>query len=392
MAKFNAVIAGVGYTEYSKNSGKTVLSLTTECCKAALEDAGVNPEEVDGIAEFSVGDSVPTEAISHALGVPLFYSIDWYSGGFAPCALIANAAAAIDTGLAKTVLVYRTMNGRSGVRLGGSETVAEFLRPKRVGQYRIPYGWQSYGQHMAMACRRHMEIYGTKPEHLGAIAIHQRNNAMINERAVVRKPLTMEEYLSSRMITDPFRLPDMSLETDGGCALLLTSPERAKDCRKKPVYIKSAGYYGGIGSGGSGDPLWIDSFLWPDLTENFTKPLFSKLYKEAGIGPKDVDIAEIYDCFTHTVLLGLEGLGFCAKGEGGPFAASGAIGLKGEIPVNTNGGMLSEAYIHGMNVVAEAILQLRGECGERQVPDAKIAVVTSGALSTGSGLILSNVN
>jgi acetyl-CoA acetyltransferase len=392
MAKFNAVIAGVGYTEYSKNSGKTVLSLTTECCKAALEDAGVNPEEVDGIAEFSVGDSVPTEAISHALGVPLFYSIDWYSGGFAPCALIANAAAAIDTGLAKTVLVYRTMNGRSGVRLGGSETVAEFLRPKRVGQYRIPYGWQSYGQHMAMACRRHMEIYGTKPEHLGAIAIHQRNNAMINERAVVRKPLTMEEYLSSRMITDPFRLPDMSLETDGGCALLMTSPERAKDCRKKPVYIKSAGYYGGIGSGGSGDPLWIDSFLWPDLTENFTKPLFSKLYKEAGIGPKDVDIAEIYDCFTHTVLLGLEGLGFCAKGEGGPFAASGAIGIKGEIPVNTNGGMLSEAYIHGMNVVAEAILQLRGECGERQVPDAKIAVVTSGALSTGSGLILSNVN
>ena len=388
MAKFNAAIVGVGFTEYSMNSGRSVLSLAVESCQKAMEDAGLGPQDVDGILEFHVGDSVPTEGVATGLNLPIVnYALDWYAGGFAPSSLVMTAGMAVETGITKAVLIYRAMNGRSGFRLGGGAG-GEAFRPTRAAQFRIPYGWLTYGQHMAMACQRHIQRYGTKPEHLGAIAINQRASAALNERAVYRKPLTLDEYMSSRMIAEPFHLYDMCSETDGGCALLVTSSDRAKDCRKKPVHIKAAGYIGKMGAGSSGDPLWNDDFLWDDLTENFTGPLFSRLYKEAGIGPKDVDVAEIYDCFTYTVLMGLEGLGFCPKGEGGPFAASGAIGLKGKTPINTQGGMLSEAYIQGVNVVTEAVMQLRGECGARQVPSAEVAIVTSGATTMGSGLVL----
>jgi len=192
--------------------------------------------------------------------------------------------------------------------------------------------------------------------------------------------------MSSRMICDPLRLFDICLETDGACALLVTTADRAKDCKKPPVYIKAGAWVGSKEVGSD----WADFFLRGDMTENFTVKLGKELYRQSGLTPNDIDVAEIYDCFTHTVLLGLEGLGFCKKGEGGPFAASGAIGMNGEIPTNTGGGMLSEGYIHGMNVIAEAVSQLRGECGPRQVRDAKNAIVTSGAWIEGSGLILSN--
>jgi acetyl-CoA acetyltransferase len=388
MKKKDAAIVGVGFTEYSSNSGRSVLSLAVESCQKAMDDAGLTPQDVDGVLEFNIGDSVPSEAIATGVALPqISYILDWYAGGFAPSALVATAAMAVNSGMAKAVLVCRAMNGRSGMRLGGTEQAAFLqLQSKAGGQYRSPYGFLTFAQGMAMWCRRHMVEYGTKPEHLGAIAISQRANAILNERAMQRKPLTMDDYMASRMIVEPFRLFDMCLESDGSCALLVTSANRAKDCKKKPVFIKAAGFAGGPGV--DWDPGFANIFSWQDVTENFTKPLSQKLYREAGLGPNDIDIAEIYDCFTHTVLLGLEGLGFCPKGEGGPFAASGAIGLHGSIPVNTHGGMLSEAYIHGMNVIAEAVMQLRGEGGARQVSDAEVAIVTSGAQAMGSGLIL----
>lgn len=385
MAKFNSAIVGVGSTEYSMNSGRSVLSLAVEACQKAMQDAGLTAQDVDGILTFNVGDSIPSEAVATCLALPqLNYALDWYAGGFAPSALVATASMAVDADMAKAVLIYRAMNGRSGVRLGGGNKVEAFAA-RGAAQYRIPYGWFSFGQNMAMWCRRHMLEYGTKPEHLGAIAISQRSNAMLNEQATQHNPMTLGDYLSSRMIAEPLRLFDTCLETDGGCAILVTSSDRASDCRKKPVYIKAAAY---VGKAASGDVIWADNFLWEDLTRNFTALLAPKLYEQTGLLPQDIDVAEIYDCFTHTVLMGLEGLGFCSKGEGGPFAASGAIGLRGSIPVNTGGGMLSEGYIHGMNVISEAVLQLRGEAGVRQVPDAEIAIVTSGATTMGSGLIL----
>lgn len=385
MKNIKGAIAGVGSTEYSLDSGRSVLSLAVEACQGAMDDAGLAPQEVDGILAFNVGDSVPTESVAAGLGLTeVNYAFDWYGGGFAPCALIETACMAISSGRCQSVLIYRAMNGRSGFRLGGGGG-GEAFRAKWAGQYRVPYGWLSFGQNMAMWCRRHMEEFGTTQEDLAAIAITQRENALLNERAIQRKPMTIDDYMSSRVIVEPFHLYDMSLESDGACALLVTSFDRARDGKKKPVCVSATAF---LARTTVGDPLWADSFLWSDLTENYTRIIAPKMYQEAGIGPEDVDIAEIYDCFTYTVLMGLEGLGFCKKGEGGPFASSGAIGLHGSIPTNTHGGMLSEAYVHGMNVIAEAVMQLRGEGGARQVSDAEVAVVTSGATTIGSGCIL----
>ena len=387
MAKFDAVIVGVGYTKYSANSGVSELALATEACQKAMQDAGMGIDDVDGVLEFNIGDSVPAEAVATALALPeLNYAMDWHSGGSAPCALLATAAMAVDSGMAKAALVYRAMNGRSGFRLGGaSGRITDVIPPSGGAQYRMPYGWLTFGEGMAMWCRRHMEKYGTKTEHLGAIAINQRKNAVLNERACQRKPLTMDDYMAGRLIFEPLRLFDMCLESDGGCALLLTSPDRAKDCRKKPIKIKAAAY---VQHTGIGDPMYADSYLWDDFTKNYSSLLAPKLYEQSGLGPKDLDVAEIYDCFTYNVLMTMEGLGLCKRGEGGPFAASGETALSGSIPVNTHGGMLSEAYIHGVNVIVEAVEQLRGESGARQVAGAEVAAVTSGATTMGSGLIL----
>ncbi len=385
MKKIKGAIAGVGFTDYSLDSGRSVLSLAIEACRNAMDDAGLTPQDVDGILEFNVGDSVPTESVAAGLSMPeVNFAFDWYGGGFAPCALIETACMAVESERCRAVLIYRAMNGRSGFRLGGGAG-GEAFRAKWAGQYRVPYGWLSFGQNMAMWCRRHMEEFGTKQEDLASVAITQRDNALLNERAIQRKPMSVDDYMSSRVIVEPFHLYDMSLESDGACAVLITSKERAKDCKKKPVWVRASAF---MGRATLGDPLWADSFLWPDLTENFTGLIAPKLYKEAGIGPEDVDVAEIYDCFTYTVLMGLEGLGFCNKGEAGPFASSGAISLRGSIPTNTHGGMLSEAYVHGMNVVSEAVMQLRGEGGVRQIPEAEVAIVTSGATTIGSGCIL----
>jgi len=376
------VIAGVGYTEYSKKSGCSVLSLAVEASNKALADAGIDRKEVDGILTFNVGDSVPTEAVATALAVnKVNYVNDWYAGGFAPSALVHLAGVLVTEGICHNVLVYRAMNGRSGFRLGGT---GMSFQARGVDQFTFPYGWLSYPQNMAMWCRRHIIKYGTTAEQLGAIALSQRENAVKNERAMLRTPLTMEDYLNSRMIVEPFRLYDICLETDGGAAVVVTSPDRAQDLKTKPVYIKAGAYVGGPGMGST----WSDPFLWDDLSRNFTADLGPKLYELAGMKPGDMDVAEIYDCFTYTVLMGLEGLGFCQPGEGGPFAESGAIKLDGSTPVNTHGGLLSEGYIHGMNTVVEAVMQLRGEGGERQVKGAETAIVTSGAMQMGSGLIL----
>lgn len=379
-----AAIVGVGCTDYFAESGRSVLSLALECCQKAIADAGLKPDDVDGVLTFNAGDSVSAEAVATGLALPVLnYVMEWYAGGFAPSALVQLASLLATSGVCKSVLIFRAMNGRSGYRLGGTGWSFD---ARGMWQYRMPYGYLTYPQTMAMWCRRHMIKYGTTAEHLGSIAVMQRENAALNERAMMHTPITLEDYFNSRMIVEPFRILDICLETDGGCALLVTSAERAKDCRRRPVFVKAAAYIGGPHPGSD----WADYFLWNDLTENFTVSLGQKLYRQAGLTPQDIDVAEIYDCFTHTVLLGLEGLGFCKKGEGGPFGASGATALDGIIPTNTGGGMLSEAYIHGMNVIAEAVMQLRGECGDRQVTGAEHAIVTSGAWQAGSGLILTN--
>ena len=375
-------IAGIGYTDFSKKSGRTVLELATDACLKACNDAGISPDEVDGIISYQfAGDSVPSMAVATAMGLKNpQYVVEFSSGGNAANLIVLSATAALKAGLAKNILCFRAMNGRSGFRLGGSRDLSAY----NVTQFTAPYGWITYPQAMAMWCRRHMIKYGTTKEHLGSVAIAVRENAIDNERAILRTPLTMDQYLNARKIVDPFGLYDICLESDGACATLVTTAERARDMAKKPVYITGGAYGGGIHQG---EDLF-DAIRWPEHAENFAPYIARDLWASCGLSPKDIDVAEIYDCFTYSILMALEGLGFCKPGEAGDFVKDGHIRRTGSLPVNTHGGLLSEAYVHGFNHVIEAVEQLRGESGVRQVKDAKVALTTAGAMTCGSAMVL----
>lgn len=376
-------IAGIGYTAFNAKSGRTVLDLALEAGRKAIEDSGIPIAEVDGVVSFHFNDSVPSIAVATGLGLPApRYAVEFSSGGNAANLIVMAAAAAVEAGLAETVLVYRAMNGRSGFRLGGGRDMAS----RGVTQFTAPFGWITYPQAMAMWCRRHMIKYGTTSEQLGEIAVTCRRHAEANPRAMQRGPMSLADHQASRMIVEPFHLLDICLESDGACAVVVTKADRARDARHKPVYIMGAAYGGGPNQG---DDLF-DALRWPDHAHNYAKYIADDLWGSAGIGPKDVDVAEIYDCFTYSVIMQLEGLGFCKEGEGGAFVQGGRIGMGGEIPVNTHGGLLSEAYIHGFNHVIEAVEQLRGQSGPRQVPGAEIALTTAGAMTCGSALVLRN--
>jgi len=374
-------IAGIGCTAYTAKSGRTVLSLAVEACRKAVDDAGLAMAEVDGVVSFNFGDSVPSIAVATGLGLPSArYAVEFSSGGNAANLIVQAAAAAIEAGLAKNVLCFRAMNGRSGFRLGGGRE----LNSRGITQFTAPFGWITYPQAMAMWCRRHMIEYGTTSEQLGTVAVTCRRNASENERAMMRQPIALADHQSSRMIVEPFHLLDICLESDGACAVLVTSAAAAKDLRHPPVYIMGAAYGGGPNQG---DDLF-DAIRWPDHAHNYSKYIADDLWRSAGVGPQDVDVAEIYDCFTYSVLMQLEGFGFCKEGEGGEYVQNGRIDRDGELPINTHGGLLSEAYIHGLNHVFEAVEQLRGRAGARQIAGAEIALTTAGAMTCGSALVL----
>jgi acetyl-CoA acetyltransferase len=376
-------IAGIGYTEFSKKSGRTVRSLASEACIKATADAGLKVSDIDGIVSYNFNDSAPAIAVATEIGVPQAgYAVDFLSGGNAANLIILSAVAAIEAGLAKTVLCYRAMNGRSGFRLGGGRDMSAY----NITQYTAPFGWITYPQAMAMWCRRHMIEYGTTAEQLGEIAVQFRKNAEHNERAMQRTPITMDDYFNSRMIVDPFHMLDICLETDGACAVLVTTTERAQDMAHKPIRIMGGAYGGGPNQG---EDLF-DAMRWPDHSHNYAKYIAGDLWNSAGIGPKEIDLAQIYDCFTYSIIMQLEGLGFCKDGEGGPFVQGGRIAPTGELPLNTAGGLLSEGYIHGLNHVVEAVQQLRGDAGVRQVPNVETCLTTAGAMTCGSALVLRN--
>ena len=376
-------IVGIGQTEYSKFSNRTVLDLASEACLNATRDAGMSLNEIDGIISFNFNDSVPAISVATNLGIPkAMHAVDYAGGGNAANLIVLAATAAIEAGLAKNILVYRAMNGRSGFRLGGGREMSA----RGITQYTAPFGWITYPQAMAMWCRRHMIKYGTKSEQLGRIAMTFRENAALNEAAMLRNPFTMDDYLSSRKIVDPFRVLDICLESDGACAVLITGRNQAQDLKKKPVYITGGAYGGGMNQG---DDLF-DAIRWEDHSKNYAAFIKDDLWGSSGLTPKDVDVAEIYDCFTYSVIMQLEGFGFCKEGEGGSFVEDGHIARSGSLPTNTHGGLLSEAYIHGFNHVLEAVKQLRHEAGDRQVPNAKVALTTAGAMTCGSAMLLTN--
>lgn len=374
-------LSGVGYTELSRESGRSVLSLATEAAMAACEDAGLPIDEVDGFASFMIGtDSVSCEALATSLGVPeTKYVLDMNMGGQAPSLLVANAAAAIASGQAENILVFRAMNGRSGARVGSA------VLGGGAGQYRYPIGYNAYLMYIAMWARRFMYETGQDENDLAAVATSQRRYANMNPRAVQQnRSLTTEEYFASPWVAEPFRVADCTSEIDGACAVLVTSLERARDLKLPPAVIASSAYRAGPRPGlDIGDHVQTE-----DYTRNFASMLRDDLFGRAGLAPADVDFGQIYDCFTSTVLMSVEGLGLAEAGGAGELFRSGATGVGGSLPINTNGGLLSEGYVHGMNTIAEAVQQIQGRGGERQSARHEVGVVTSGALTDGSALIL----
>ena len=285
---------------------------------------------------------------------------------------------AVTQGYAENVVVFRALNGRSGVRVGSSAFTGG------AGQFRYPIGYDTYMQYIAMWARRYLIETGHEPDDLGAVPIAQRWYAERNERAIQRKPLDRETYLTSPRVVDPFRVADCTSEVDGACAVVVTSLDRARDLPHRQARIASAAYRAGARPG-----LDIgDHVLYEDYTRNFTTLLSGELYARAGIGPGRRPVRRDLRLLLSTLVFGLEGLGFCGRGEGIEFVQSGATAIDGSLPVNTNGGLLAEGYLHGMNTVAEAVLQIQGRCGERQVARNEVGVVTSGALVDGSAMVL----
>ena len=381
-------IAGIGATDFSRDSGRSDLTLALQATLAALDDAGLTPGDIDGIVRCDM-DLVRHNDLVHSLGLrDITYWGEVGPGGVAPCAQVAQAVGAILSGQATTVLVFRALNGRSGRRFGAAAPEASAARVGGGGTYDeffTPYGMVTPGQIFALMARRHMVEFGTTEEELGRIPLACRARANANPAAqMFARPLSMDEYLAARMISRPLRLFDFSLETDGACALIVTTTERARDLRRPPVLIRA------VAQGSGSEPQLGIQFpvLTRDrLTELPAAAVAETLYRRAGLGPEDVDVAQLYDCFSITVLLELEDFGFCKKGEGGPFVASGAIDLGGTIPINTGGGHLSEGYIHGMNHVVEGVRQIRGD-STSQVPGAEVCLVTSTPLPPGSALML----
>jgi acetyl-CoA acetyltransferase len=376
-------VVGIGATEFSKSSGRSELTLASEACLAALADAGLDVADVDGVVRCD-HDQVSPQSLAESLGIPdLTYWGEVGPGGAAPCAMVGQAVAAVVSGLATTVVVYRSLNGRSGARFGQGAPL-----PERVGgrgtrdELFVPFGLVSPGQFFALLARQHMLRYGTSYDALAQISVTCRDRANANPAAQMHgRPLTLEDCLAARPIAEPLRLFDFCLETDGACAVVVTAAERAADCAQPPALVRSVAQ--GTGSqirGGMMFPALLADEL-PSLAVADT------LFRRGGLKPDDVDVAQLYDCFTITLLLQLEDYGFCKPGEAGPYVESGALDLAGPLPVNTAGGHLSEGYVHGMNHVLEGVRQIRGT-STSQVPGAEVALVTSAPPPGSSALLL----
>jgi len=383
--KDQACIVGIGETRYLRKpgSGMSLLGLQLQAAVRALTDAGLSGKQVDGILPFpNLGHA---EAFAANLGCEnLRFASTIHMGGAAPVASLRDAASAVITGAADHVLIPAGWNGYSGARVRQtvSQDVASIPGGAIARDYYLPFGFTAPPQWYSVLARRHMHEYGTKPEQLGCIAVAMRKHAQKNPNAVMRgKPMTLADYLASPMLADPYRFFDCCLETDGAAAVVVTSPARARDLGKRPVYIMGAA---------AGQPYPADEITnRKDIFRTGLTLAAPEAFAMAGVTPSDVDFAQIYDCFTFEVLQQLEETGFCARGEGGAFVEDGRIELGGELPVNTHGGLLSEAHVLGMNHVVEAVRQLRGEADERQVGGAEIGVVTGwGDFGDGSIAIL----
>jgi acetyl-CoA acetyltransferase len=377
-------IAGIGLTEFSRSSGVSELSLAAQCIKSACDDAGLDPSTIDGLVTYTL-DSTDEIEVARAVGAGdlSFFSRINYGGG-AAVGTIAQAAMAIATGQATTVVCYRAMNGRSGKRMGqgvsGDISSSDLIH----WSWYMPYGMLIPGSWIAMIANKYMHKYGVTREDLGRVAISQRNHALRNPRAYgYGKPLTMDEYLASKWIAEPLCLYDFCQETDGGCAILVTSAERARDLKQKPAVIR------GVTQASTRGQEQMTSFYRDGLDSLPEMEMAAqRVYAMAGLGPEDIDAACLYDAFTSEIIMQLESFGFCARGEGKHLVREGALDIDGRLPNNTHGGLISEGYIHGINNIAEGVRLIRGESTSQPDKTVEHVLVSSGVgVPTGAMII-----
>ncbi|MEV6357463.1 lipid-transfer protein [Streptomyces hydrogenans] len=372
-----AAVAGIGATEFSKDSGRSELSLAVEAVRAALDDAGLAPGDVDGLVTFTM-DTNPEITVAQAAGIgELSYFSRVHYGGGAACATVQQAALAVASGVAEVVVCYRAFNERSGRRFGSGVQRREPSAEGAALGWQLPFGLLTPASWVAMAAQRYLHDHGLTPEVFGHVAVTDRRYAATNPAAWFHgKPITLADHAASRWIAEPLRLLDCCQETDGGQAIVVTTAERARDLRQPPAVVLAAAQ----GAGRRQEAM--TSFYRDGLSALPEMGVVARqLWQTSGLRPADIDVGILYDHFTPFVLMQLEEFGFCGPGEGGDFVAADAL------PINTHGGQLGEAYLHGMNGIAEAVRQLRGT-SVNQIPGAARALVTAGTGVPTSGLVL----
>jgi len=379
-----AAIVGIGATEFSKNSGRSELRLAVEAITAALDDAGIDRAEVDGLSTYTMDNNPEIEVFRNIGGRQLkFFSRIHYGGG-AACAPIMQAAMAVATGVAEVVVCYRAMNERSQYRFGSGYTPPPVPNAESAHYgYYVPFGLISPASWVAMSAQRYMYETGATSEDFGRVSVACRKHAATNPNAwFYQQPITLEEHQASRWIVEPLHLLDCCQESDGAVAIVVTSAARAAKLKQPPAIIRAAA------QGAADDQQMMTSYYRPDIARLSEMDLVAEqLYAQAQMRPDDIRTAILYDHFSPFVLPQLEAFGFAGRGQARHFIANEGIELGGRLPVNTNGGQLGEAYIHGMNGIAEAVRQVRGT-SVNQVPGAGHVLVTAGTGVPTSGLIL----
>jgi len=377
MLKDAAAIVGIGQTDFAKRLEPDELTLACRAILAALDEAGIAPSEVDGMASYTMEASDEAEVARNiGAGEVGFFSQIHYGGGAGP-GCVGHLAMAVATGQCRVGVAWRSRKRGSGAR-----PWAGAAQPSAQATWTRPYGLLRPVDEIALLTRRYMHEYGATRDHLANVALAVRGMANRNPRALMHaRPLTREQYMEARWISEPLCLFDNCLESDGALACVVVSAERARDCPEKPVYVHA------FGQGLPPQHHTMVSYWCDDPLRGPSWACAKQLYRHSDVRPEDLDVAQLYDAFTPLVPLSLEGYGLCGRGEGAAFTEGGSLELGGRLPVNTSGGGLSEAYVHGFNLITEGVRQLRGT-STSQVADARTCLVTGGEGVPTSAVIL----